>query len=425
MDKISVIIPIYNAEKYLSVTMKCLLEQDYPNYEVIAVNDCSSDASRQILEKYSKEFKDKRLDFTLVNRKINGGLCSAINTGLAYATGDYLCFPDADDEFTTDYLSSMHSVLLNDSKYKWVRCDYTIMLEEEQREYDVLLPEVSVYKDDFYDFISKYIAHNAWNMLVEREYFEKTVGKCIYNSRLTQEWSILLPLSYHSNYARCNRKLYRYHIRKQAMSSWQEQDLHSVINHINGLEELNYTVLSMIKPSDIDRINKATTALSLYYHLFRAKKYIENGAEENASKELYALRSEGDKFVGKELYDLVKHPDLYVRIVFDVLLEGNVDAAISEYKEYKEATKNQYGIIYDKGGAEIQHAVSAIYGKPEFAIEYDERNTIWPVNVPIIGLIQNSKKYSVLCNEVINSGGVCLEYRNVRNSIRGWAYENQ
>lgn len=425
MNKISVIIPIYNAEKYLSYTMKCLLEQDYPNFEVIAVNDCSTDTSKQILEKYSKEFKDKKIDFTLVNRTINGGLNSAINTGLANATGDYLCFPDADDEFTTDYLSSMCSVLLNNPEYKWVRCDYTIMLEEEQREYDVLLPEVSVYKDDFYDFISKYIAHNAWNMLVEREYFEKTVGKCIYDSRLTQEWSILLPLSYHSNYARCNKKLYRYHIRKQAMSSWQEQDLHSVIDHINGLEELNYAVLSIIKPSDIDRINTARTALSIYYHLFRAKKYMENGADIDASKELHALRSEGDKFVGKELYDRLGHPDLYVRIVFDTLLGGNVDAAILEYREYREVTKNQYGIIYDKGGAEIQDAVSVIYGKPVFSIDYDERSRIEPVKVPIIGLIQNSTKYSVLFNEIRNSGSVCLEYRNVRNSIRGWAYENQ
>lgn len=196
MKKVSVIIPIYNADKYLSTTLQCLLEQDYPNYEVIAVNDCSSDGTSEVISSFVPLFVAKGTVLKNVNRECNGGLCAAINSGIEASDGDYLCFPDADDEISPKYISSMMKVLEADFDKKWVRCNYTIVLDEENREYDVLLPEKSCYKNDYFDFISKYIPHNAWNMIIEKAYFEKCIGKQIYDSRLTQEWSLLLPLSY-------------------------------------------------------------------------------------------------------------------------------------------------------------------------------------------------------------------------------------
>lgn len=69
MNKISVIIPIFNAEKYLRRTFQCFLKQDYKEYEIIAVNDYSTDDSEAIIRSFILPFQEKGVELKLVNRK--------------------------------------------------------------------------------------------------------------------------------------------------------------------------------------------------------------------------------------------------------------------------------------------------------------------------------------------------------------------
>jgi glycosyltransferase involved in cell wall biosynthesis len=99
--KISVIIPIYNAEKYLAETLDSVLNQTYPNIEIIAVLDAPMDNSEKIL----KSFKDKRIK--IVRHKKNSGLSAARNTGVKHATGDYIHFLDSDDTINPKFYWNM------------------------------------------------------------------------------------------------------------------------------------------------------------------------------------------------------------------------------------------------------------------------------------------------------------------------------
>lgn len=90
--KISVIIPIYNVEKYLNRCIDSILNQTYSNLEIILVNDGSSDSCGKICDYY--KMQDQRIK---VIHKVNGGLSSARNSGLEIATGDYISFIDSDD----------------------------------------------------------------------------------------------------------------------------------------------------------------------------------------------------------------------------------------------------------------------------------------------------------------------------------------
>lgn len=92
-DLISIVIPVYNSEKFLGETMKTVKEQTYKNWEIILVNDCSKDNSENIIKKYEKE--DKRIK--LINLKENSGAAIARNTGIENAKGKYIAFLDADD----------------------------------------------------------------------------------------------------------------------------------------------------------------------------------------------------------------------------------------------------------------------------------------------------------------------------------------
>ena len=102
-SKVSVIIPIYNVEKYLAKCLDSVLNQTYKNLEILCIDDCSPDNSALILEKYSKQ--DNRIK--IIKREKNGGLSAARNTGIDASTGEYLYFLDSDDWIELDYIEKM------------------------------------------------------------------------------------------------------------------------------------------------------------------------------------------------------------------------------------------------------------------------------------------------------------------------------
>lgn len=94
---ISVIIPVYNTEKYLEACLNSIVNQTYRNLEIILIDDGSTDNSPNICDKYAE--MDSRIK---VIHKKNEGVSKARNTGLLYATGDYFHFPDSDDYLEID-----------------------------------------------------------------------------------------------------------------------------------------------------------------------------------------------------------------------------------------------------------------------------------------------------------------------------------
>lgn len=98
--KVSVIIPMYNTEKYIEDTIKAVLQQSYKDIEIIVVDDCSTDASKQCVRKLSKDYSC--IIYHLQER--NAGVAVARNTGMRLATGRYIAFCDSDDLWKEDKL---------------------------------------------------------------------------------------------------------------------------------------------------------------------------------------------------------------------------------------------------------------------------------------------------------------------------------
>ena len=92
MPAISIIIPVYNVEKYLRRCLDSVLNQTFTDWQAICVNDGSPDGSGEILAEYAA--RDSR--FIIVNKE-NGGLSDARNAGLPHATGEYIMYLDSDD----------------------------------------------------------------------------------------------------------------------------------------------------------------------------------------------------------------------------------------------------------------------------------------------------------------------------------------
>ncbi len=107
MPAVSIVIPVYNMEKYLEETLECIMRQTMRDIEIICVNDASTDDSLRILEALAD--KDRRI--TIINNPCNQGAAAARNIGLDKAMGTYVCFLDADDIFDQDMLAKEYNVI--------------------------------------------------------------------------------------------------------------------------------------------------------------------------------------------------------------------------------------------------------------------------------------------------------------------------
>ncbi len=121
--KFSIVIPVYNVEKYIAKCLDSIKEQTYDNYEVIIVNDGTKDNSVKIISNYLSDTR-----FNLYNKE-NGGLSDARNYGVKYVTGDYIIFVDSDDYIEKDLLNNLNNIL-------------------KKKEYDIIKYKINIVDDN-------------------------------------------------------------------------------------------------------------------------------------------------------------------------------------------------------------------------------------------------------------------------------------
>ena len=163
-DLFSIIIPIYNCDKYLSKCLDSLINQTYRNFELILINDGSTDKSGSICDEYKK--KDSRC---VILHKKNGGVSAARNDGLKIAKGKYVVFLDSDDYLDNNYLeyamcifNNYNIELLNTGFYSEVEVNGN-------RVYDLIIADEKYYKNknelrkDLVYLWDKHMLYNVWN----------------------------------------------------------------------------------------------------------------------------------------------------------------------------------------------------------------------------------------------------------------------
>ena len=175
MPLVSVVIPVYNVEKYLNQCLDSVISQTLTDIEIICVNDSSTDGSLNILEEYAK--RDERIK---VVTQPNGGAGAARNRGLSMASGKYLSFLDSDDFFEPDMLELAYKkaekdkadfVVFNSNQYytdkgKFVEVSWTLREKE-------IPPYTPFNHRQMTDNIFKVFVGWAWDKLYNKEFVEK------------------------------------------------------------------------------------------------------------------------------------------------------------------------------------------------------------------------------------------------------------
>lgn len=141
-NKVSIIIPVYNAEKFIGKTIESVLNQTYKNWEMLLFNDKSKDDSLKIIKKYSE--KDERIK--VIDSKENVGVVVARNKLIEIATGEFIAFLDADDYWREQKLEKQIKYMKEQNAL--ISCTEYIRVTEDEKEInDIIIKEIITYED--------------------------------------------------------------------------------------------------------------------------------------------------------------------------------------------------------------------------------------------------------------------------------------
>lgn len=160
MAKVSVIVPVYNVEKYISKCLNSLVNQTLEDIEIIIVNDGSKDSSIDIVKEYAKKYGNIK-----IYEKENGGLSDARNYGLQFATGKYIAFLDSDDYVDLNLYKRMYEKVKTEDS-DMVECNFYWVYDKKNKK-DI----GQKYKGQKEMFEKARVV--AWNKLYKKEVLDK------------------------------------------------------------------------------------------------------------------------------------------------------------------------------------------------------------------------------------------------------------
>lgn len=268
-DLVSIITPCYNMERCLEKMMDSVIAQTYRPIEFILVDDGSTDTSYSLAEDYKEKFALAGISYILFHQE-NQGLGAAINSGLSYVSGEYICWPDADDyleptsveervaafkEHPECAVVTSNAYIRNATNLDEVRLLVMDELEkqEEPQQFFYLLNEESIFC-------------SGCHMVKSKFWFEVNPDCCIYPAKRGQNWQMLLPVYYKYKRFFLNKPLYNYIIYPNSMSHG-DNDYEKTLYRFNEHEHILKEVLK--------KIEKVQNADVTEYVKFLENKYMK------------------------------------------------------------------------------------------------------------------------------------------------------
>lgn len=209
---VSIIIPVYNMEKYLDECIISIVNQTFQNIEIILIDDGSTDASLDICMKWSKS--DSRIQVWHQN---NRGVSSARNKGIEMAKGEYLLFVDADDYVDEEYVQSLYEKL---DLADMIICGYSKVTDHQS---PILLGKEGLLKREelFFHMVCTNIVHmSSWNKIYRKTILRENNIKFHENIAIGEDMIFVVEyLQYCNSYYYINRAIYFYRKNEQSATN--------------------------------------------------------------------------------------------------------------------------------------------------------------------------------------------------------------
>lgn len=308
----SIVIPVFNAEKYLNDTIKSVLNQTFGKWELILINDGSTDSSKEICDSY----KDRRIK---VYHTENCGQIIARKNGIKRAKGRYTLVLDADDSLVDDCLEQVYMVLLK-KEYDMVVFSYFECDEDLKNRKQCIF---DIEKTDF-DSIEtiKYIIlnwnHQLWNKIIRTDVIQKAI-ECTIDKKVkvNGDYAMVIPITCEVNDVFfLNHPLYLYRIYNDSIS-------HNVgIQHIVDTDFVTVNILSVLEQNGIcdSEVRKIVMiaylkmVLMFIRQILRGFRYSNELLISVSKLELYNESKKYDIFLSIKQFIFVKLLRMAVRI---------------------------------------------------------------------------------------------------------------
>jgi len=228
MPKVSIIVPVYNAQSYLPRCLDSLFAQTYQDFEVIAIDDGSKDNSFDILKRYEEKY-DKMRAFTQTNQ----GIGKTRNFGLQHASGTYVVFVDSDDEIVPEMLAKM-VCRMEREKLDVLVCDYRECMEYANTRRDVCIAHFATCAIEDQPLLLFDINSSPWNKMYRRNFLLRE--QILFPEQLKYEDAqfVLHVLCAAKKIAHIEATLYVYRIHKESETTSMDQrvfDIFAILDH--------------------------------------------------------------------------------------------------------------------------------------------------------------------------------------------------
>ena len=283
MPQISVIMPVYNTSQYLRRSIESVLNQTYKDFELICINDGSTDNSLEILQEYATH--DPRIK--IINQE-NAGLSCARNSALEIAQGEYISFIDSDDFWAENFLDVLYTNLTKQPKADISGCNFKKIKKPTDNIDNITPSKPKLYKDALNVLLhpKNFIHFNVWNKLYKRE----VIGNIKFVAGMYYEdWVFNCQVFLHAKgFVWIDKMLYGYNISDKSImrSAFNERKLS---DYVRGIIEV-YTYYMNNAPKFWEKVKRTRISRTVKMMMNVALRSKDNALINKTKERLQELR---------------------------------------------------------------------------------------------------------------------------------------
>lgn len=291
--------PAYCAESYICKSIESVLKQTYRNFELIIINDGSTDNTFSVCDSYAKKYDNIKI----VNKVVNEGVKQAVIDGVKISEGDYICFIDSDDEYDKDFLLTINEKL-NFKKFDMIAFSYDIV-DENHNKIDEYVMQNCIYEvqDNITNCVElalptstvQFITPARWNKVFKASVLKKVVDNLsAYPLKKAEDFELVINMLFKIQNVCClENKLYFYLIRNGSISN-------TIKNYNPDIYEFLKSIDKLFEQQE-KHIYFGFFKLATYTSISEVKNYIKNDKIDWA-KDLLK-----NKFVKKSIKKIIFH----------------------------------------------------------------------------------------------------------------------
>lgn len=313
MIKVTVIMPCYNGEKYISRCFESLLKQTFKDFEVIFVDDGSTDNTKQVVLEYKDKFNTRNIPFYYIYKE-NGGAASALNVAFKQTLhGEYLLIMDADDALPPNSLKARFQILNKFKKYDAVVGKYRIIQDSTNKTLGLISPHwvTNSKQKTFYNIIATNKLNYVVGLMFRKDKFIQIMpSDGIYESKFGQNLQLLMPFAYKYKIKKSSKILYDYYVRADSHSHIFENQIDKEILYRKEWLNTKIQVLKSMGIYNKENVKLATCGF-IYSVLYVAFKHNKLDVYDRFYKQLKHLTS-------ISLKEKIKNKILHIPLLYKI-----------------------------------------------------------------------------------------------------------